>query len=77
MKIQKIKFDKFKNLENIEVYCNLHNGLTVVIGNNASGKSNFLEALSYLFRSLLSDLNPELSAKSCYFIISLTLSAAS
>lgn len=49
MKIQSINITKFKNLNNLAIDLSNHNGLSLVIGNNASGKSNFLEALSEIF----------------------------
>ena len=49
MKIQSINIEKFKNLDKLIIDCSEHEGLTLVIGNNASGKSNFLEALSSIF----------------------------
>ena len=51
MKIQSINIIKFKNLNKLNVDVSKHNGLSLVIGNNASGKSNFLEALSEIFYS--------------------------
>jgi len=49
MKIQSINIAKFKNLKKLVLDVSKHNGLSLVIGNNASGKSNFLEALSEIF----------------------------
>lgn len=49
MKIQTINIPNFKNLNNLVIDLRNHNGLSLVIGNNASGKSNFLEALSEIF----------------------------
>ena len=49
MKIQSINITKFKNLNNLAIDISKHNGLSLIIGNNASGKSNFLEALSEVF----------------------------
>jgi len=49
MKIQSINITKFKNLNKLAIDVSKHNGLSLVIGNNASGKSNFLEALSEIF----------------------------
>ena len=49
MKIQSINITKFENLNKLAIDVSKHNGLSLVIGNNASGKSNFLEALSEIF----------------------------
>lgn len=49
MKITKLKIEGYKNL-NIEFSHN--SGMLAIIGNNGSGKSNLLEALSYIFKSL-------------------------
>lgn len=49
MKIQKLHIKNYKNL-NAEL---VHNSdLIALIGNNGSGKSNLLEAVCYIFRSL-------------------------
>ena len=49
MKIKTLKIEGYKNL-NIEL---IHNSdIIALIGNNGSGKSNLLEALSLIFRSL-------------------------
>lgn len=49
MKITNLKIDGYKNLD-IKL---VHNSdIIALIGNNGSGKSNLLEALSYIFRSL-------------------------
>ncbi len=52
MKIKKLKIEGYKNLVlNLE-----HNSdLLAVIGSNGSGKSNLLESLSYIFKSLYND----------------------
>ena len=49
MKIQSIKFSKFKNLSGFDLDTSKHNGLSIVLGNNGSGKSNLLEAISAIF----------------------------
>jgi len=49
MKITNLKVEGYKNLE-IQL---VHNSdIIALIGNNGSGKSNLLEAISYIFRSL-------------------------
>lgn len=53
MRLQKLHIQtRFKNIENLEMDFADHNGLTVFIGNNGSGKSNLLEALSSIFSGL-------------------------
>lgn len=42
----------FKNLDNLRVDFEKSNGVTVLIGNNGSGKSNLIEALSSVFAGL-------------------------
>ncbi|AZQ44105.1 AAA family ATPase [Nonlabens ponticola] len=49
MKITKLAIDGYKNLEIKLVHSS---DIIALIGNNGSGKSNLLEALSYIFRSL-------------------------
>lgn len=51
MKIQRIKIKSFKNLRDIDIDCSKHQGLTLVIGKNGSGKSNLLEGISDIFYS--------------------------
>ena len=54
MKIKRLEISGYKNL-NVEFE---HNGDTIaIIGNNGCGKSNVLEALSYIFSSLYLDTN--------------------
>ena len=42
----------FKNLDNLKIDFNLKDGLSVLIGNNGTGKSNILEAISSIFAGL-------------------------
>ncbi|WP_299245849.1 AAA family ATPase [uncultured Aquimarina sp.] len=49
MKLNNIETVEFKNLQNFKEDVTTHSGLSFVIGNNASGKSNFLELLSEIF----------------------------
>lgn len=65
-----IKEKGFKNLKNIEINFEQANGITVLIGNNGSGKSNLLEAISNIFAHLYKkvdklkpDFNYELTYK--------------
>lgn len=53
MKLEYFKIvDRFKNLDNIELDFSGKDGTTVLIGNNGSGKSNMLEAISNVFAGL-------------------------
>lgn len=50
MKIKNLKIDGYKNLQNTEL---IHNSDFIsIIGNNGSGKSNLLEAISIIFSNL-------------------------
>lgn len=53
MKLKKIWINSFKNIHNLELDFSIRNGTTVLIGNNGSGKSNILEAISSIFYLLL------------------------
>lgn len=55
MKIDKVKIHGFKNLNHFEIDLDENKMHTILIGQNAAGKSNFLEALVIIFRDL--DLN--------------------
>lgn len=48
-KLLNIYLDNFKNLKNIKIDCSNFNNFLLVIGNNANGKSNILEARSAIF----------------------------
>lgn len=50
MKLKKLKIKKFKNLKDIEV--NFSSNYSIFIGENGSGKTNILEALSLIFDDL-------------------------
>ena len=53
---------KFKNIENETIDFERSNRIAVFIGNNASGKSNILEAMSNIFAGLYDNkLNPDFS----------------
>ncbi|RDI06683.1 AAA family ATPase [Flavobacterium sp. AG291] len=55
MKIDKVKINGFKNLNNFIIDLDETKMHTILLGINAAGKSNFLEALVIIFRDL--DLN--------------------
>ena len=52
MILKKLWIDGFKNLKDFELDFTNKDGITVLIGNNGSGKSNILEAISAIFSSL-------------------------
>ncbi|RLA72511.1 MAG: hypothetical protein DRG78_23745 [Epsilonproteobacteria bacterium] len=54
MKLKRLWIDGFKNLNNFEIDFTDKDGITVLIGNNGSGKSNVLEAISEIFTVLFS-----------------------
>lgn len=57
MRIDELRVEAFKNLRNIRVHFDRESPYTVLVGENGSGKSNLLEALALIFRSL--DLDEE------------------
>ena len=54
MKLKKLTIKKYKNLIDFNVDFETGNGLSILIGNNGSGKSNVLEALSGIFANAYS-----------------------
>jgi ABC-type multidrug transport system ATPase subunit len=52
MRIDKIYIEEFKNLRNFSIDLNENYMSTVLLGQNAAGKSNLLEALVIIFRDL-------------------------
>lgn len=66
-----VKEKGFKNLKNIEIDFEQANGISVLIGNNGSGKSNLLEAISNIFAHLykpVDKLKPEFNYELSYSI---------
>lgn len=49
MKIKRLYFDGYKNLHDLEINFEEGSTVTAIIGNNGSGKSNVLEALTIVF----------------------------
>jgi len=49
MRLKYLWIEKFKNLKNFEINFENNDGLTMLIGNNGSGKSNILEIISQIF----------------------------
>ena len=52
MRIDKLYIDEFKNLRDFTIDLNDSSMHTVLLGQNAAGKSNLLEALVIIFRDL-------------------------
>lgn len=52
MEIQRLYIKRFRNIHNLELDLSKQKGLSVLIGNNGSGKSNILEAVVAIFASL-------------------------
>jgi len=59
MKLDYLFIDGFKNLEEFEIDFKDKNKLTVLIGNNGSGKSNILEAICSIFTGLYKSNTPQ------------------
>lgn len=55
MKLKKLKIQKYKNLTDFYIDFEDGNGLTMLVGNNGSGKSNVLEAISGIFHDLFKE----------------------
>src|SRR5882724_3029576 len=58
MRIDKVKINGFKNLNHFFIDLDKNKMHTVLLGQNASGKSNFLEGLVIIFRDLDLRENP-------------------
>lgn len=52
MKLKSVYIEKYKNLSPLTIDFESGNGLTMLVGNNGSGKSNVLEAISGIFHDL-------------------------
>jgi predicted ATP-dependent endonuclease of OLD family len=68
MRLEKLRIiTRFKNLEDFEIDFSNKAGITVLIGNNGSGKSNILEAISSIFAGLYdSKYNPNFNYELSY-----------
>lgn len=52
MKIKSLYIEEYKNIKKQTFGFKSHNGITLIIGNNGSGKSNLLECISDIFYNL-------------------------
>ncbi len=52
MQLKSLRIKDYKNLKNFEIDFKRGNGFSILIGNNGSGKSNVLEAISGIFHDL-------------------------
>ena len=59
MRLKKLYIEEYKNLERVTINFKHNNGTTVLIGNNGSGKSNVLEAISAIFTGLYKMSTPD------------------
>lgn len=59
MKLKRLWINGFKNLNNFEINFETNEGITLLIGNNGSGKSNILEAISAIFAGLFKNSTPQ------------------
>ena len=55
MKLKSLYIEKYKNLFPLTIDFEPGNGLTMLVGNNGSGKSNVLEAISGIFHDLFKE----------------------
>ncbi len=55
MKLKKLHIEQYKNLKDFTIDFESGKGLTMLVGNNGSGKSNVLEAISGIFHDLFKD----------------------
>ena len=68
MRLKRLWIDGFKNLNDFEIDFSDKEGITVLIGNNGSGKSNVLEAISAIFTALYKFSTPQRKPKFEYEI---------
>lgn len=59
MKLKRLWVNGFKNLNSFEINFESNDGITLLIGNNGSGKSNILEAISSIFVGLFKNSTPQ------------------
>ncbi len=63
MRLKSLWVNGFKNLDDFKINFKKREGVTVLIGNNASGKSNVLEVISAIFSGIYNDKLKELPFK--------------
>lgn len=68
MKIHSIYIDGYKNLNNMEIFLPEDSSVAAIIGNNGSGKSNILEALTQVFTAVYNEKPVDFRYKICYSI---------
>lgn len=74
MKLKKLYIQNYKNLKDITIDFESGNGLTMLIGNNGSGKSNVLEAISAIFHDAYkAPAQRKLKGSSCEYFVSYEL----
>ena len=52
MQLKKIYIEQYKNLNQLDIDFSDNENVSVIIGNNGSGKSNIVEAISGIFGGL-------------------------
>lgn len=68
MKIHSIYIDGYKNLKDMEILMPEDSSVAAIIGNNGSGKSNLLEALTQIFSAVYNEKPVDFRYKICYSI---------
>lgn len=68
MKIRSIYIDGYKNLNNMEIFLPEDSSVAAIIGNNGSGKSNILEALTQVFTAVYNEKPVNFRYRICYSI---------
>ncbi|MGN0213847.1 MAG: ATP-dependent nuclease [Muribaculaceae bacterium] len=66
MKINYLHIDKYKNIQNYDFDFSKNTGYIALIGENGSGKSNLLEAISIIFSCLYNEQNAPFNYKIDY-----------
>lgn len=66
LKLDKLWIGDFKNLTDITIDFDQTSLTTVLVGQNAAGKSNLIEALVLIFRDLNLGMDPEFSYRLDY-----------